>query len=309
MASPEIGTNRHWLIMLPASARLTYRGGETATDSYEACLDTFIRYQHVTGIAPLKARFLSVQPGDVLWLAIRNVGVIGRGVVDAVHGRPEAEVRFAVDADASRTLAADPVPARHMGKVAVGLSEAAPTALHELPEAIAAFEWWWRELGSFDARRLKLIDEVTPTREAKGWGRRVADDRVLAATSRTLRGGGLALGLPPKTAPLDLVGLDKSRLIGVSTMSGTPKQALERALAVLGPGMHRLWELQQALDDPDVGRSFWLAFPSMPDPDLVEFIEETGSGAVWLDGATMRPGPQTAVLLTELSKSPMRSAE
>ncbi|MEX2254005.1 MAG: hypothetical protein WEC34_01080 [Acidimicrobiia bacterium] len=309
MASPELGTKRHWLVVLPASARLTYRGGERVTDSYEACLDTIIRYQHLSGTTPLKARFLSVQPGDTLWLAIRNVGVIGRGVVDAVHGRPEAEVLFTVDSDSSRILATDPLPTRHMGKVAVGLREAAPTSLHDQPGAVEAFEWWWRELGAYDARRLKLVDEVTSTRDAKNWGRHIADDPVLAASSRTLRGGGLSLGLPAKTSPLDLVGFDKSRLIGITTISGTPKQSVEQALAALGPGMYRLRELQQSIDDPAVGRSFWLAFPSMPDLDLLEFIEETGSGVVWLDGRTMRPGPETATLLAELSRSPVRSAE
>lgn len=309
MASPDNGTKRHWLIVLPASARLTYRGGETVTESYEACLDTIIRYQHLTGTAPLAARFLSVQPGDMLWLALRNVGVIGRGVVETVHGRPEADVRFAIDPDASRTLVADPIPARHMGKVSLGLSESAPTALHDRPAAIEAFEWWWRELGTLDTRRLKLIDDVTPARDTKGWGRRIADDPVLAAVSRTLRGGGLSVGVPAKNSTLALIGLDKGRLIGVSIISGTAKRATEQALSVLGHGMHRLWDMQQALDDPAVGRSFWLAFPSKPDTDLVDFIEETGSGVVWLDRGAMRPGPTTEALITELSKSPLRGLD
>jgi hypothetical protein len=218
-------------------------------------------------------------------------------------------VVFAVDPDASHILAADPIPARHMGKVAAGLSEAAPTALHDQPRAVEAFEWWWRELDALDARRLKVLDDVTPARETKGWAKHLIDDPVLAAASRTLRGAGLAVGVPAKASALDLVGLDKGRLVGISKVSGTPKQATEQALDTLGPGMHRVWTLQQALDDSSIGRSFWLAFPTTPATDLVEFIEETGSGVVWLDRNTMGAGPATAELLAQLAKSPLRGLD
>jgi hypothetical protein len=309
VTSPEISTKRHWLLVLPASARLKWRGGEAATDGYQTCLDTITRSQHLKGTAPLAARFLSVQPGDVLWLALRDIGVIGRGAVETVHGRPEADVGFTVDPDASTILVTDPIPARHMGKVAVGLSEAAPTAVHDQPAAVEAFEWWWRELGTLDARRLKVLDDIKPARETRGWGRRIAEHPVLGAASRTLRAAGLSLGTPGRTSALDLVGLDKSRVIGVSVMSGTSKQATDEALTAFGHGMHHLRELQQSLDDAAVWRSFWIAFPSVPDADLVEFLEESGSNVVWLEHATMRSGPLTAEDLTELARSSPRGLD
>lgn len=309
MGAPEIGSKRHWLLVLPASARLTWRGGEAATDGYQTCLETLTRFQRVKGTAPLAARFLSLQSGDMLWLALRDVGIVGRGVVETVRGRPEADVTFAVDPDASRILVADPIPARHMGKVAVGLSEAAPTPLHEQPAAIEAFEWWWRELDTLDARRLKVLDDVTPTREVKAWHHRIIEDPVLAAAGRTLRGAGLSTGVPGRMSSLDLVGIDRSRLIGLTVASGTAKQATEHALGALGHGMHHLWSLQHSLDDSSVKRSYWIAFGSVPGADLLEFLEEAGAGVVWLDRGTLRPGPATAVLLTQLARSPLSALE
>jgi hypothetical protein len=309
MAAPAIATKRHWLILLPPTARLRFRGGEVMTDDYVACLDTVTRYQHLTGTAPLAARFLSVQPGDMLWLALRNVGVVGRGVVEAVHGRPEADVRFAIDPDASRILVADPIPARHMGKVAVGLSESSPTALHDQPAAVEAFEWWWRELGELDERRLKVLDDVHPTRTTKGWAKRVGEDPVLSGAARTLRGAGLSLGTPAKTSSLDLIGLDRDRLIGVSVVGGTPKQTQDEALTALGHGKHHLRALHRSLDDADTATSYWIAFPSRPEPALTEFLEESGAGVVWVDRGAMRPGPLTATQLAQLARSPLRGLE
>jgi len=309
MASRDIAAKRQWLIVLPASARLSWRGGEATTDDYETCLDVVTRYQNLRGTTPLAARFLSIQPGDMLWVALRNIGVIGRGVVELVRGRPEADVTFTVDTDSSRLLVTDPIPARHMGKVAVGLSEAAPTALHEQPAALEAFEWWWRELGEHDARRLKVLDDVTPTRETKGWSRHLVDEPVLGATARTLRGAGMAIGTSARSSELDLIGLDRSRLIGVSVISGTRKQATGLALTALGPGMHHLWSLQHSLDDSSVPRSFWIAFPSLPDPDLLEFLEDAGAGVVWRDHGTLRPGPETAVQLRQLAQAPLQGLD
>jgi hypothetical protein len=309
MASAEIRTKRHWLVLLPGTARLSFRGGEALTDGYETCLETITRYHHLTGTTPLAARFLSVQPGDMLWFALRNIGVVGRGVVETVHGRPEADVRFAVDPDASRILVADPIPARHMGKVAVGLSEAAPTALHDRPNAVEAFEWWWRELGELDERRLKVLDDIRPVRQARGWARRIGDEPALAAASRALRGAGLSIGTPGRATKLDLIGIDHSRLIGMSVVHGPGKQSADQALGALGYGMHHLRELHRSLDDPSVQRSFWIAFPDKPDADLLEFLEETGSGVVWLDRGAIRPGPLTAALLTQLSYSPLSGAD
>jgi hypothetical protein len=309
MASPENGTRRHWLVLLPATARLSFRGGEAVTDGYQTCLETITRYQHLTGTTPLAARFLSVQPGDMLWFALRKIGVVGRGVVETVHGRPEADVRFAVDRDASRILVADPIPARHMGKVAVGLREGSPTALHDRPEAVEAFEWWWRELGELDERRLKVLDDIRPARQTRGWARRIGEELVLAATSRTLRGAGLSIGTPAHASKLDLVGIDQSRLIGMSVARGPAKQTTDQALGALGFGMHHLRQLHRSLDEPAMKRGFWIAFPSKPDPDLLEFLEETGCGVVWLDRGAMQPGPLTAAMLTQLAYSPIRGAE
>jgi hypothetical protein len=308
MASPEI-TKRHWLVLLPATARLSFRGGEAHTDGYQTCLDTITRYQHLRGTTPLAARFLSVQPGDMLWFALRNIGVVGRGVVETVHGRPEADVQFAVDRDASRILVADPIPARHMGKVAVGLSEAAPTALHDRPEAVEAFERWWRELGELDERRLKVLDDIRPARQTKGWARRIGQEPVLAATCRTLRGAGLSIGTPARASKLDLIGIDHSRLIGMSVAPGPGKQTTDQALGALGYGMHHLRELHHSLDDRSMKRSFWIAFPSKPDTDLLEFLEETGVGVAWLDNGAMKPGPLTAAMLAQLAYSPIRATE
>jgi hypothetical protein len=119
----------------------------------------------------------------------------------------------------------------------------------------------------------------------------------------------LSIGTPAHTSKLDLVGIDQSRLIGMSVAPGPAKQTTDQALGALGYGMHHLRQLHRSLDDPAMKHSFWIAFPSKPDADLLECLEETGCGVVWLDRGAMQPGPLTAAMLAQLAYSPIRGAE
>ena len=118
----------------------------------------------------------------------------------------------------------------------------------------------------------------------------------------------MSIGTPAHASRLDLVGIDHSRLIGMCVAPGPAKQATDQALGALGFGMYHLRALHRSLDDSSMNRSFWIAFPSKPDADLLEFLEETGSGVLWLDRGAMQPGPLTAAMLTQLAYSPIPGA-
>jgi hypothetical protein len=246
------------------------------------------------GEGPLEAGFRSIREGDVLWLYAGDAfGVVGRGTVRNVTGRPRPRVSFTLDRSASRLLAQDPLPG-NLARRSTGRSVQAPISLVELPELLEGLEWWIERLDERDERRLRMLG-VPSLRQSMAGHPSLLQDAGLGALARTLRALDLALGVVTEPGGARyVVGLDDRVLVVGGLVGGGQSSAPSpTVLKAVGTFAWCAWSLKQRAHDFEGEVHNWFVFKRAPNAELLRFLEDAGHSVSWVQGAQTDLGPRT----------------
>jgi hypothetical protein len=281
---------RHWLYSMGEGSGAAFLRGNDRLDRYSEYRTAIVAGALRTGEGPLDSGFLSIRAGDVFWLyGGDHLGIVGRGTVKEIRGRPDARVTFTVDRAESRVLVLDPIPAGPVRRrVRVTRSGALPLSDH--PAASQGFQWWLDRLGERDQHQLERFD-VTPLRDVIARRPSRLHDDALVGLIRALRIQGLGIGLTPARVAADVVAAnDDSLVVGLalaSDRSGVPRQLLD----VLGELEWFGWSLTEGYAR---AVHLWVGYPSEPRPDVVNFLEQQGHSVSWLRGSHIEMSAATA---------------
>ena len=243
------------------------------------------------GEGPLQAAFRSMGVGDVLWLyAGRDVGIVGRGTVRKLRGRPEPRVTFGLDRTASRLLAQDPMPGSVVRRWLSGpMDRPLPLAEHaELTERLAS---WIEDLEEDDRRRLEPLG-VASLRQALRRNPSLLEDPPFGAFTRMLRARGMAIGVPGSPSGVSVVACDDQALV-VARIVEASKTAGRRVLESVG--LLGWYGRSLALDRSNEASTptIWHVFGNPPPADLVAFLEDVGNFVGWSENDSLALGPLT----------------
>ncbi len=245
------------------------------------------------GEGPLEAGFRSIHEGDVFWLyAGDEPGVVGRGVVREVIGRPEPRVRFRIDRRISRLLAQDPVPAALVRKSLVRPLNG-PVSLLDHAALSHGFEWWLDQLDDRDRRRLAPLG-VPSLRRVIARRPTLLADPSLAGAVRMLRSFDFAVGARIEgSTSACLLGFDEHQLVIVGLIKGgrgaVPEPAVLRTFASVA---WRGWSLVDGSSSPAELHQ-WFVFQRPPHVQLVRFLEDSAHSVSWVQGGKVELGPRT----------------
>jgi hypothetical protein len=245
------------------------------------------------GSGALESGFRSMKTGDCLWLFLdTGVGVIGRGTVVGLNGRPEPFVEFTLDRDESQILAQDPVSSELVHRSLRGVIEG-PVPLAQHAELAGGLAWWIGGLGERDERWLEPIG-VPPLRQVLARQPAVLNEPSLAALVRALRTRDLALGLVtvPDLGPA-VVACDDGVLIVGRGVNGGPGARPTQALKSLGLLAWSAWSLAQPASGHKLEPVVWLACRTPPTADFVHFVEHLGHSISWVQNGQHEFGPRT----------------
>jgi hypothetical protein len=245
------------------------------------------------GSGALESGFRSMKVGDCLWLFLdTGVGVIGRGTVVSLSGRPEPYVEFTLDRDETAILAQDPVSSDLVRRSLPGVIEG-PVPLVQHEELARGLAWWIDGLGERDQRWLEPFG-VPPLRSVLARQPSLLNEPSLAALVRALRSRDLALGLVtvPDLGPA-LVACDDSVLIVGRGVNGGPGARPTQALKSLGLLAWSAWSLAQPTSGEKREPVVWLACRTPPTADFVHFVEHLGHSISWVQNGQHEFGPRT----------------
>jgi len=257
------------------------------------------------GSGDLESGFRSMRIGDRLWLFHdAGVGVIGRGTVVSLSGRPEPYVEFTLDRDETQILAQDPVSAELVHRSLPGVIEG-PVPLGRHAELARGLGWWVEALGERDERWLEPFG-VPPLRQVLARQPAVLNEPSLGALVRALRARDLALGLVTVSdlGPA-LVARDDSVLIVGRGVNGGPGSRPTQALKSLGLLAWTAWSLAQPASGEKLDPVVWLACRTPPTADFVHFVEHLGHSISWVQRGQHEFGPRTRLRW----KSPLGKAD
>jgi len=246
------------------------------------------------GEGPLEAGFRSIREGDVLWLYAGDAfGVVGRGTVRNVTGRPRPRVSFTLDKAACRLLAQDPLPG-NLARRSTSGSVQAPISLVELPDLLEGLEWWIEHLDDRDERRLRMLG-VPSLRQSMARHPSLLQDAGLGALTRTLRALDLALGVVTEPAGARyVVGLDNRVLVvGGLVGGGQASVPTPAVLKAVGTFAWCGWSLKQRAHDFEGEVHNWFVFKRAPNAELLRFLEDAGHSVSWVQGGQIDLGPRT----------------
>jgi len=281
-----------WLYLVTEGANGTFFG----TD--RACSARFVDYRRAvtsTGISrgegPLQAGFLSMRVGDVLWLhGAGDVGIMGRGTVRKLVGRPEPWVTFALDRTVSRVLAQDPMPASIARRWLSGPMNRT-SQLVEHSELHTRLQWWIEDLEEDDQRRLEALD-VPSMRQALRADPSRLGCPTLSAFTRMLRAREMAVGMPNAPSGVSVVACD-DRVLVVASVVQPSKNAGRRTLESVGPLGWYGRSLAQNGSTRALTPHIWLVFSDPPPVDFIAFLEDVGNFVCWSEGDNLELGPLT----------------
>jgi hypothetical protein len=284
----------HWLYpILPGTGR-RFSGRTVTTGSrFEEYRRAIVGAKVSRGEGPLESGFLTIRPGDVLWLyAGDELGVVGRAVVRELEGRPEPRVAFRLDRAASRVLALDPVPGP-LARRRLPAPLDHPVALADHPELAAGFEWWVDHLDERDQRRLDPIG-VPSLRQAITKNKALLDEPTFAGLVRTLRALDLALGIPNRRdGDADLVARNGTVLVVGRVVDGAQAATPNRVLDEVGATGWCGWSLAERAPELDLEPHLWFACTRQPTARLIAFMEDQGDSISWFQGGRVELGPRT----------------
>jgi len=296
----------HWLYPMLAGGPGHFEGSDRRYRSdFEVYRRAAMAGRILRGEGPLAAGFRSIREHDVLWLfAGVDAGVVGRGTVREVFGRPEPRVRFTLDRATSRILAQDPLPGALVRRSLPRPSHG-PTPLAEHAGLAEGLDWWVELLDDRDQRRLAPLG-VPTLRQVIARRTSLLADPSLAGLVRTLRSFDFAVGVhTERTSGSYLVGLGEHRLVvGCLIRGGQSAQPTPSVLRTIASVGWRAWSLKEHLSDAPVEANQWFAFSRVPHPHLVRFLEEGDHSVSWLQGGQMELGPRTR--LRWLTPKPLR---
>jgi hypothetical protein len=288
------GRAKHWLYpILPGTGRRLSGRSVTCGTRFEEYRRAVVGAKVSRGEGPLESGFLSIRPGDILWLyAGDDLGIVGKAEVTDTEGRPEPRVSFALDRAASRTLALDPVPgALARRRLPAPLDHPIPLAEH--PELSRGFEWWVDHLDERDQRRLEPIG-VPSLRQAMQRSKTILDEPTFAGLVRTLRALDLALGVPGRSdGDADLVARNGNVLIVGRVVDGAQAATPTRVLDEIGSTAWCGWSLAERAPDLDLEPHLWFACTRQPSAKLIAFTEDQGDSISWIQNGRVELGPRT----------------
>lgn len=294
-AAPATGASQQWLYPILDGTGRSFRGKDARCPArYPDYRRALLGRRIDRGEGPLEAGFRSMRVGDVLWLyAGHDVGVVGRGTVRTVEGRPEPRITFTLDRVASRVLAQDPVPGS-LARRGVPGAVHGPTPLAAHPEVGEGFAWWIEHLDDRDRRRLEPI-RVPSLRQFVAGQPGLLDDPGLATLVRTLRSHDLGVGICAEPGQgLFTVGIDGDLLVvGQVLKTGRATQPAPAVLRAVGTLAWCGWALAERAPKLDLQPHSWLVFKSAPSADLLRFLEDGEHSVTWVQGNQVDLGPRT----------------
>ena len=245
----------------------------------------------VHGEGPLWSGSRSLRVGDALWLyGGTEIGIMGRATVRKLERNPEPRVRFALDRPTSRTLVLDPMPASVARRSLPGPIDR-PIPLAEHPELRERLQWWIEELETDDRARLEPLGLRT-LRQALRLDSSPLRSPAFGAAVRMLRARQLAIGVPPPSSGVSLVGCDDQALVVTSLVrtptGATPRQVLQSVGLFAWYGRSLPWT-----GSGGSAPSVFLVFERAPSAALVTCLEDLGTFVCWAEGDGLELAPST----------------
>jgi hypothetical protein len=281
-----------WLYPVTQGGSAAYFGRDTGCSGDLAEFRRVVTASRIVhGEGPLWSGYRSLRVGDALWLyGGTEIGIMGRATVRKLERNPEPRVRFALDRPTSRTLVLDPMPASMARRSLPGPIDR-PIPLAEHPELRERLQWWIEELETDDRARLEPLGLRT-LRHALRHDPSPLRSPGFSAAVRMLRARQLAIGVPPASSGVTLVGCDDQALVVASQVrtptGATPRQVLQSVGLFAWYGRSLPWT-----GSGGSAPSVFLVFESAPSAALVTCLEDLGTFVCWAEGDGLELAPTT----------------